>query len=307
MEDRPAPRGGGRDTQAAGRTPALEARPPLPGAGRAMVVVPAPAAGPGNWAGAPSAVLDEDGGVVLAYRIRLARGRGVANVIARSSDGKSFRTVCTLESAAFSAASLERPSLVRTEEGTWRLYVSCAMAKKAWRVDLLEADDPVALDGARARTVLAADGGLAKKDPVVRHDGDGYRAWVCCHPLDEAGEEDRMRTVFMTSGDGVSWEDGGVALEGRAGRWDARGARVTAVTRGGWATYDGRATKAENFSERTGLARLTGEAGRLRAEDQGPVSQVRYVEILELADGGCQLFYEAPSRDGSHELRGEIF
>jgi hypothetical protein len=32
---------------------------PLPGSGKAVVVAPAPAAGPGYWAGAPSAVLDE--------------------------------------------------------------------------------------------------------------------------------------------------------------------------------------------------------------------------------------------------------
>ena len=35
--------------------------PPLPDVERATTVVPAPAAGPGNWSGAPSAVLADDG------------------------------------------------------------------------------------------------------------------------------------------------------------------------------------------------------------------------------------------------------
>ena len=43
---------------------------PLPGSGRAVVAVPAPGAGPGYWAGAPSVALDEDGSFVIAYRVR---------------------------------------------------------------------------------------------------------------------------------------------------------------------------------------------------------------------------------------------
>ncbi|HUH07960.1 MAG TPA: hypothetical protein VML96_09145 [Egibacteraceae bacterium] len=39
---------------------------PLPGTAPAVVAVPAPGSGPGYWAGAPSAVLDENGGFVLA-------------------------------------------------------------------------------------------------------------------------------------------------------------------------------------------------------------------------------------------------
>ena len=38
-----------------------------------------------------------------------------------------------------------------------------------------------------------------------------------------------MNTAYATSEDGLSWEWHGVALEGRPGAWDARGARVTTV------------------------------------------------------------------------------
>ena len=72
---------------------------PIPGMGAAIVVAPAPGEGHGNWSGAPSATLDAQGAVVLAYRIRLADGRGVANLVARSADGERFTTVVTIAGA----------------------------------------------------------------------------------------------------------------------------------------------------------------------------------------------------------------
>jgi hypothetical protein len=72
-----------------------------------------------------------------------------------------------------------------------------------------------------------------------------------------------------------------------------------------WTTYDGRASKEEDFSEQTGVAR-PGERGRFIAVGDTPVSDVRYLEILELPDGRCRLYYEASLADGSHELRTEI-
>ena len=59
--------------------------------------------------------------------------------------------------------------------------------------------------------------------------------------------------------------------------------------------YDGRASKEENFRERTGIA------GR-----HGPVVDVRYLDVLALPAGDWRLFYEAPLPDGSHELRTEL-
>jgi hypothetical protein len=280
--------------------------PPVPSGGTASVIVPAPATGFGNWVGAPSATLDAQGAIVLAYRVRLADGRGVTNVVAQSSDGEHFTTLATIDKQRFGAVSLERPAIVRTENHRWRLYVSCALAGKAWRVDMLEADDPVALGQSSPRTVFTCDESTAMKDPVIRRTGEQWQAWVCCHPLDDRGEEDRMTTAYMTSTDGLHWDFVTAALEGRTGHWDARGTRVTAVLSNGWATYDARATKEENFSERTGVARPLGYSGRLVAEEDAPVSAVRYLEVLELPDGHCRLFYEAPLEDGSHELRTEV-
>jgi hypothetical protein len=115
-----------------------------------------------------------------------------------------------------------------------------------------------------------------------------------------------MTTAYASSRDGLAWEWRGTALAGRPGTWDARGARVTAVLPDGRATYDGRATREENFSERTGLARLAGPDGALVPEGDGPAVDVRYLEVLPLPDGGYRLWYEAPLPDGSHELRTEL-
>jgi hypothetical protein len=280
---------------------------PVPGTGRVAVAVPAPGPGEGRWVGAPSAAVDPDGGFVVAYRVRVVDQRGAATVVARSGDGERLTTVATLDKGRFGAMSMERPAVVRTPEGRWRLYVCCATPEsKHWWIDVLEADDPEGLADAEARTVFGGDDHTGVKDPVIRVVDGRWHAWICCHPLDEVDEEDRMTTAYATSQDGLDWAWRGTSLAGRPGAWDARGARVTAVLADGRATYDGRATKEENFSERTGLARLTGPDGTLVPEGDGPVADVRYLDVVPLPEGGYRLWYEAPLPDGSHELRTEL-
>jgi len=80
--------------------------------------------------------------------------------------------------------------------------------------------------------------------------------------------------------------------------------RRTAVLPDGRAAYDGRATKEENWFERTGLAYRAGD--RFEARDGPPVSHVRYLEVLPLPGGGYRIFYESPLPDASHELRTEL-
>jgi hypothetical protein len=202
---------------------------------------------------------------------------------------------------------MERPALVRTDDGRWHLYVCCMTpGSKHWWIDLLVAETPEALEDAEPRTVFPGDDSVGVKDPVVQRRDDGWHAWICCHPLDEPDEEDRMTTAYATSEDGVAWAWHGTALAPRPGRWDARGARVTAVLPNGHASYDGRATKDENWFERTGLARAAGEPGRLVQANDAPASHVRYLDVLPLPDGGYRLWYEAPLPDESHELRTEL-
>jgi hypothetical protein len=287
-----------------------------PDYGRSSLVVPAPGAGLGFWAGAPSAVADGDG-VVLAYRLRrpVTEGRGYANVIARSDDGEHFETVLELRKEDFACASLERPALVRRPDGGWRLFVSCSVADSlSWWVDALDADDPGAFDPRTRRTVFAGDARTAYKDPVVYADADGWHAWVCVHEVADPAEADRMYTVYATSADGWDWRIAGRALVPRPGHWDSRGARLADVVREGdgvVAFYDGRATFGENWHEQTGIA--VGTVDHLEARDDGPVAvsphsggALRYVTVVPLADGGRRLYYEAAGPDGSHDIRTEL-
>ena len=269
------------------------------------MAVPAPGGGPGCWAGAPSAALDGGGAIILAYRVRDPERRGGAVVVARAVDGERFATELVLDKGLFAAESLERPALVRTADGGWRLYVSCATPHSAhWRIDALDARAVPALAEAPPTTVFAGDERTGVKDPVIRRRAGRWEAWICCHPLEEPGHEDRMTTAYATSADGLAWEWHGTVLAPRPGGWDARGVRVTAVLADGRAFYDGRATREANFSERTGVAMPLGDGG-LRATGDAPVADVRYVDAVAVP-GGHRLYYEAPLPDGSHELRTEL-
>jgi hypothetical protein len=274
---------------------------PLPDPDTEEVVVRAPGAGPGNWAGAPSAQQDGRGGWVVAYRLRTPGERGAQLVVARSADGVHLESAAVLGRERFGAESLERPALVRLPDGAWRLYVSCATpGSKHWRIEALDATDPAAFADAESNTTMPGDELTGVKDPVVQCDAHRWRAWVCCHPLDRAGDEDRMETRLATSDDGLRWRWQGTALSGTPGSWDARGARVTALLPDGRAAYDGRATAEENTAERSGIALPAGDG--FEADGNGPVADIRYLDVVPF-DGGCRLYYEAPLPDGSHELR----
>ena len=109
-----------------------------------------------------------------------------------------------------------------------------------------------------------------------------------------------MTTAYATSdADGIEWSWHGTVLTGRAGLWDARGARATTVLPDGRAAYDGRASAEENWFERTGLARRQGAGGLVHANRE-PAADVRYLDVLPLDGGGHRIYYEARLPDESH-------
>jgi hypothetical protein len=283
------------------------------------LVISAPGTGDGFWAGAPSAVAVGDE-VYLAYRLRrpVNEGRGYANVVARSSDGVRFETLCTLYRDDLGCASLERPALARRPDGGWRIYVSLSTpGSKHWWIDAFDADQPDQLANGERRTIWPGDELTAVKDPVVLVDGSGqWHAWLCCHPLDEVGAEDRMTTRYAHSADGLTWSASVEVLAPPTTGWDRRGRRVATVVPGpdGAVTgyYDGRADANENWYERTGT--LSGEriSGPLVASSdkimQSPYGRhtLRYASVVDLGHGVGRAYFEATADDGSNEIRTQL-
>ncbi|MGN6794069.1 MAG: hypothetical protein ACTHJW_16910 [Streptosporangiaceae bacterium] len=287
--------------------------PPDPAS--AVIVRSAAGSGGQSWVGSPSAVRIGDD-IVMAYRLRDEVRRGHAVEVARSADGVHFQTLVSISKEQMACESLERPALVLTSSGTWRLYLSCATAgTKHWRVELIEANSPEEFDPARRRVVLPGDSTQAVKDPVIVEHAGKWHLWASVHPLDDPDHTDRMHTDYATSTDGLVWTWQGTALAPRPGEWDARGVRVAAVRfsdDGVTAFYDGRATAEQNCEERTGIAEGS-EPGALIALGTMCVGEaghagfgLRYLTVVDLGEGYERLYYELTNARGSHDLVTEL-
>jgi hypothetical protein len=262
------------------------------------------ARGTGNWIGAASALVHGDY-IYLAYRDRhpVEQGRGNHSWVARSpvEDGINFETLCSIDKDDMDAESLERPALDVTPDGDWQLYLSCAtFSTKHWRIERLRADRPEEFSARSRETVFPGSAEFAIKDPVLVR-GSDLRIWATAHPLTDGDDNaDRMISVDAPSCETV--------MAPQPGTWYSRGTRITAIA-GDYAYFDGRASAAENFEERTGVAQWNGSRFVAVA---GPVSSpfgggaLRYVSAITLPDRTQRLYYESATRYGSHELRSEL-
>jgi hypothetical protein len=260
--------------------------------------------GAGNWIGAASALI-HDGYIYLAYRDRhpVEQGRGNHAYVCRSpiDDGVHFDMLCAVDKADMDAQSLERPALDVLPEGGWDLYLSCAtFNSKHWRIERLRASRPQDFSATTRQTALPGSAEFGIKDPVLVRDKD-LRIWATLHPLTEGDDNaDKMISVDACADKPV--------MEPEPDTWYSRGTRITAIL-GEHAYFDGRASAAQNFEERTGLARWDGaryipEAGPVSSPQGG--GALRYVSAIRLPDGRARLYYESATEYGSHELRTEV-
>jgi hypothetical protein len=264
--------------------------------------------GTGNWIGAASALV-HDGYIYLAYRDRhpVDKGRGNRAYVARSpiGSGVHFDTLCAIDKADMDAESLERPALDVTPGGDWHLYLSCAtFNSKHWRIERLRASRPEDFSATTRETIFPGSAEFGIKDPVLLRDhdrADDLRIWATLHPLTEGDENaDQMISVDAFTSERV--------MVPEPGTWYSRGMRITAVL-GEHAYFDGRASAAQNFEERTGIATWD---GRRYIAQAGPVSSpfgggaLRYVSVVTLPGGALRMYYESATSYGSHELRTEV-
>jgi hypothetical protein len=260
--------------------------------------------GTGNWIGAASALVHGDH-IYLAYRDRhpVEQGRGNRVYVARTpiDDGIHFDTLCAVDKAEMDAESLERPALDVAPDGNWFLYLSCAtFHSKHWRIERLRAGRPDDFAARTRETVYPGSAAYGIKDPVLVRD-TSLRVWATLHPLTEGDENaDQMTSVLADSCEPVMVPD--------PGTWYSRGTRITAVL-GGYAYFDGRASAAQNYEERTGIARWDGTR---YVPFGGPASSpfgggaLRYVSAVALPGDRTRLYYESATDYGSHELRTEL-
>ena len=275
----------------------------LPRWENSQLVLPV-AHGTGNWIGAASAMIHGDH-IYLAYRDRhpVDKGRGNRVYVARSpiDDGIIFDTLCIIDKEDMDAESLERPALDVTPDGDWDMYLSCAtFNSKHWRIERLRAGRPQDFSVRTRETVFPGSAAFGIKDPVLVRDQD-LRIWATLHPLTEGDENaDQMISVNAYNCEPV--------MVPESGTWYSRGTRITAVV-GEYAYFDGRASAAQNFEERTGIAKWNGSRFIAIA---GPTSSpfgggaLRYVSAITLPDGQRRLYYESATKYDSHELRTEL-
>ena len=108
--------------------------------------------------------------------IRVGRARCIGRSSARTRS--SARSWCPCPAGAGGSTSAAR-----------------RRGSKHWWIEAMDAPTPRELPVGRRTVVLPGTDLVAVKDPVITVDDAGWRMWVCCHPLDVAGAEDRMWTA----------------------------------------------------------------------------------------------------------------
>ena len=291
--------------------------------------------GAGWWAGAVSALYDEETErFYLYYRLRKPRalGRGVACRIEQSKDGVHFEPIWSAAQEDIVTPSMERAALVKTLEGAWRLYVSFVdPADNRWRIDMIEADAPERFDVSRRTKIFTAgDVGVeGVKDPYVVLVGGMYYMLISYAPTPRSVAENqkaamhatadvyntgltKSHTALAVSTDGIRFEWMGDVFTPPDEGWDAYAGRLGCILYCPPVFnvfYDGGADVRENYEEKTGLAISFDLRHYDRVTTSGPIltsphasGSLRYMDAVPFEDE-IYYYYEYARADGSHEVR----
>ena len=303
-----------------------------------------PGKGPGYWAGATSVLYDKEiGKFYLYYRLRRPRlvengkeiGRGYECIIAESTDGIDFKTLWKADKSSFGGISLEKASLIKTLDGTYRLYISYVDPEdNRWRIDMLEAKriedlNPVEKVKIFTPSELQIEG---VKDPEVIIIGGLYYMFTSYAPSPEKITPElkvkmhesadiyntgitKSCTGLAISSDGINFRWIGDILSPPLKGWDAYATRITSILYSPpvfYAFYDGSRDVSENYEEKLGLAISLDLLRFERVTAEGPLivspyssGSLRYLNVTPV-DGKLYYYYEISTEDGSHELRVNI-
>jgi hypothetical protein len=287
----------------------------------------------GYWAGAPCVFHAADEKAwYLTYRIRRPRGvepdRGGEARIARSPDLNRWEDVWSVAKDKFNSASIERCALRKGADGQWRYFPSYVDPSDGrWCVSMLKAGEVSKLDPARATPIFkAAPLGLEGiKDPwIFEQNGVFYMilSVAVATPKTSSGSHSTLdifntgecvsATGLATSSDLDKWAWQGVIFRPGPSGWDKYCRRINSVVPLGGkylGFYDGSASHAENYEEKTGLAvsndlrqwtSLTLDAPKFTSPHAS--TSLRYLDAQPDGKDVC-LFYEFARQDGAHDLR----
>jgi hypothetical protein len=288
---------------------------------------------PGYWAGAPGVCYDPDEQAwYLTYRIRRPRGvapdRGGEARIARSTDWQNWQDVWSITKDRFESVSIERCALRRGSDGIWRYFVSYVdPADGRWCVSVIKAGEVQKLSAYNVEHVFKAKAlGLEGiKDPwIMEGRGMFYMLLSVALPTPATNDASHASLDIFNTGECLSatalaqardldhWEWVGVVFAPDSSGWDRYCRRINSVIpKDGrfYAFYDGSASVAENYEERTGWAvspdlrqwqSLTPDAPVLISPHAS--GSLRYVDV-QVSSDKFGLFYEFARPDGAHDLR----
>lgn len=287
----------------------------------------------GYWAGAPGVFYAADESAwYLTYRIRRPRGvapdRGGEARIARSSDLRNWDDVWSVAKDKFDSASIERCALRKGADGQWRYFVSFVdPADGRWCVSVIPAHNIQKLDPASAKPVFKAKllGLEGVKDPwIFEHEGTFHMIVSVALPTARTSDQSHSTLDIFNTGECVSatglatsrnldqWAWEGIVFAPEAAGWDRYCRRLNSIVAHDgkyFAFYDGSASHAENYEEKTGVA-VSSDLRQWRSLTVGgprftsphAKGSLRYMDA-QITGGQALLFYEFARADGAHDLR----